>query len=116
MKARSRDEMPKICGALCQSWVLYIQFLSSSLLVDEPSLKLKHLETEFTPVLVSQSNININVSKQVLHTFSSQKYGVRVYVIVAFSPIMFLFVQDKNCVLRPCLVIGKSARLAVPSS
>ncbi|XP_032072271.1 band 4.1-like protein 5 isoform X1 [Thamnophis elegans] len=35
-----------------------------NLVADEPSLKLKHLETEFTPVLVSQSNVNINVSKQ----------------------------------------------------
>ncbi|XP_039175293.1 band 4.1-like protein 5 [Crotalus tigris] len=35
-----------------------------NLVVDEPSLKLKDLEAEFTPVLVSQSNININVSKQ----------------------------------------------------
>ncbi|XP_070586198.1 band 4.1-like protein 5 [Erythrolamprus reginae] len=35
-----------------------------NIVVDEPSLKLKHLENEFTPALLSQSNININVSKQ----------------------------------------------------
>ncbi|XP_025022132.1 band 4.1-like protein 5 [Python bivittatus] len=36
----------------------------TNLAVDEPSLKLKHLEAELTPVLISQSNININVNEQ----------------------------------------------------
>lgn len=89
--------MPTIFRALCQSGVLYVQFLSSSLLVDEPSLKLKDLEVEFTPVLVSQSSININVSKQVLHAFSSQKYGGQGFCIYLLFPVMCLFMRDKNC-------------------
>ncbi|XP_063144878.1 band 4.1-like protein 5 [Candoia aspera] len=36
----------------------------TNLVVDEPSLKLKHLEAELTAVLVSQSSININVNEQ----------------------------------------------------